>query len=110
MVIAINKREISAHSGPSPARSDHVFRFVQYHTDSTVRPTVTALLYSLVSLQRSREMADSSLNHELLCWIGDPVQRGQVLDALNRAIYDGLREADITIPFPQRDVHVHQIA
>ncbi len=53
------------------------------------------------------EYGDSSVNFDLRFWITDPQNgmanvRSQVLMAL----WDGLIEADIEIPFPQRDLHV----
>jgi small-conductance mechanosensitive channel len=54
------------------------------------------------------EMGDSALIFRVMVWIEEPILRGQVIDALNTSIYDGLNSAGITIPFPQRDVHLHQ--
>lgn len=55
---------------------------------------------------RFREFGDSSLNFELLAWISQPAQRGLVQHEINCAIYRGFAEAGITIPFPQRDLHL----
>jgi len=55
---------------------------------------------------RFTEMADSALVFRVQCWIADPVLRGQCTDQLNTAIYKALNAAAITIPFPQRDVHL----
>ncbi|MDJ0765419.1 MAG: mechanosensitive ion channel [Myxococcota bacterium] len=55
---------------------------------------------------RFREFGDSSLNFELLGWIDEPLFRGQALDELNTIIYKQFAAENITIPFPQRDVHV----
>lgn len=52
------------------------------------------------------ELGDSALIFRVKCWIGDPAQRGRVIDALNSVFYKRLNEAGITIPFPQRDVHL----
>ncbi len=49
---------------------------------------------------------DSSLDFELLVWITKPLMRKQVLSDLNYAIDDIFRQNDITIPFPQRDLHL----
>ena len=54
------------------------------------------------------EMGDSALIFRVQVWIDEPILRGQVIDALNTSIYNGLNAAGITIPFPQRDVHVYQ--
>ena len=49
---------------------------------------------------------DSSLNFDLLVWIEDPTRQYIVTSDLNFAIVQAFRERDITIPFPQRDLHV----
>ena len=55
---------------------------------------------------RFRAFGDSSLDHELLCWVNKPVLRGKVLHMLNTAVYKRFLEEGIEIPFPQRDVHI----
>jgi small-conductance mechanosensitive channel len=55
---------------------------------------------------RFKEMGDSALIFRVLCWVEEPVLRGQCLDALNTAIYKALNAEGISIPFPQRDVHL----
>ena len=55
---------------------------------------------------RFRTFGDSSLDHELLCWVEQPVLRGRVLHLLNTDIYHRFIAEGIEIPFPQRDVHV----
>ncbi|MBT8089583.1 MAG: mechanosensitive ion channel family protein [Gammaproteobacteria bacterium] len=55
---------------------------------------------------RFRMFGDSSLNFELLGWIAQPVDRGRVVHELNCAVYKALDENNISIPFPQRDLHV----
>ncbi len=54
---------------------------------------------------RFREFGNSSLNYELLCWSDDPYYRGLTIHELNTAIFKKFAENNITIPFPQRDVH-----
>jgi len=56
---------------------------------------------------RFRSFGDSSLDHELLCWVKTPVLRGKMLHLLNTAVYKRFLEENIEIPFPQQDVHVH---
>ena len=55
---------------------------------------------------RFRAFGDSSLDHELLCWVEKPVMRGRTLHRLNTAIYKRFILEGIEIPFPQRDVHI----
>ena len=57
---------------------------------------------------RFREFGDSSLNFELLCWAQEPAVRGLTIHELNSAIYKKFNEIGITIPFPQRDLHIYQ--
>ena len=55
---------------------------------------------------RFRKFGESSLDFELLCWIEQPVDRGRLIHELNCAVYKAFAEDDISIPFPQRDLHV----
>ena len=55
---------------------------------------------------RFRAFGDSSLDFELLCWARRPEEKGRLIHTLNKEIYHALNEADIAIPFPQRDVHL----
>ncbi len=52
---------------------------------------------------------DSSLDFELLAWIANPLLRKQVLSDLNYAIDDAFRQHNVTIPFPQRDLHLQSL-
>ena len=58
---------------------------------------------------RFRSFGDSSLEHELLCWVEQPVLRGRVSHALNTEIYKRFLKEGIEIPFPQRDVHIRSV-
>ncbi len=55
---------------------------------------------------RMRLFGDSSLNLELLCWVKDPRDKGLEMHNLLKAAYKAFDEQSITIPFPQRDVHI----
>ncbi len=55
---------------------------------------------------RMRAFGDSSVNFELLCWVDDPSRKGLVIHNILKTIYQAFRENEITIPFPQRDVHL----
>lgn len=57
---------------------------------------------------RFRTFGDSGLNFELLCWVAEPVLRGRVSDSLNEAVYNKFIENKIEIPFPKRDIYIHQ--
>lgn len=54
-----------------------------------------------------REFADSSLNFELRCHIRNIDNRLRVISDINFAIDKAFREEGISIPFPQRDVHIY---
>lgn len=54
-----------------------------------------------------REFADSSLNFELRCHIRNIDNRLRVISEINFAIDKAFREEGITIPFPQRDLHIY---
>jgi small-conductance mechanosensitive channel len=57
---------------------------------------------------RFREFGDSALNFELLCWVEEPVLKGRTVHSLNKMIYKRFNELGISIPFPQRDIHLYQ--
>ena len=58
---------------------------------------------------RFRSFGNSSLDHELLCWVEKPVLRGRVTHELNTDIYKRFIAEDIEIPFPQRDLHLKSL-
>jgi small-conductance mechanosensitive channel len=54
-----------------------------------------------------QEFGDSSLNFELFVWFpGTIMQAGGFRSALNFAIFEAMKENNIEIPFPQRDIHI----
>jgi len=55
---------------------------------------------------RMRAFGASSLDFELLCWIPQPEVRGLVRHQILMEIERLFRENDVSIPFPQRDVHI----
>lgn len=55
---------------------------------------------------RLRTFADSSVNFELLCWVRDPRDKGLETHNLLKAAYRAFDESGISIPFPQRDIHI----
>jgi len=55
---------------------------------------------------RFRVFGNSSLDHELLCWVETPVLRGKTLHMLNSEVYRRFVKEGIEIPFPQRDIHI----
>jgi small-conductance mechanosensitive channel len=60
---------------------------------------------------RLMEFADSGIALELRVWLSDPEEGiGNVRSDINLAIWHGFKAAGITIPYPQRDVHLRQVA
>ncbi len=56
------------------------------------------------------EFGDSSLNFLLRAWIAD-FDRGYIVRSeLGVAIQEALRQADIGVPFPQRDLHLRSVS
>jgi small-conductance mechanosensitive channel len=51
------------------------------------------------------EFADSSIDHEILCWIADPEAGvGNVRSAVLNRVWELFKENGIEIPFPRREV------
>jgi MscS family membrane protein len=59
---------------------------------------------------RFRALGDWSLDFELLCWTGNPADKGQIIDELNSAIFEEFNKDGITFPFPQRDIYIHNVS
>jgi small-conductance mechanosensitive channel len=55
---------------------------------------------------RYRELGDSGVLLELLCWIEAPLLRGRGTHEVLKAVYAGLQAADVEVPFPQRDLRL----
>ena len=51
------------------------------------------------------EMGDSSVNFKLFVW-ADAVKRSYVISDVLKCVYDTLDANGISIPFPQRDIHI----
>ena len=59
---------------------------------------------------RLMNFGDSGLDLELRVWIRDPQQGvGGVQSEVNLEIWRGFKQAGITIPYPQRDLHVKEM-
>ncbi|TNG00830.1 MAG: mechanosensitive ion channel [Gammaproteobacteria bacterium] len=90
--------QISYHDDPEEAMA--VMLKACEHPRVLDEPPIAARLISF---------GDSGINMEARAWIQDPEGGiGGVRSDINLAIWKGFREAGITIPFPQRDVHVIQ--
>ncbi|MEB3230362.1 MAG: mechanosensitive ion channel domain-containing protein [Leptolyngbyaceae bacterium] len=53
-----------------------------------------------------QSFGENSLNFEVMVWTGDPRKQFKVKSDLNYEIEASLRRHNISIPFPQRDLHV----
>ena len=116
--VIANAKIVNESGGPQEKTRVRVNVGVAYGSD--VDRVREVLMQAAVSVQhvttdpepriRFVEMGDSALLFRVMCWIDEPILRGRVIDGLNTAIYKGLSAAEISIPFPQRDVHVIQNA
>jgi len=57
-----------------------------------------------------KEFGPSSVDFEVSVWIDDPWKRNQRMSDLHEAIWWALKDAGITIAFPQMDVHFDESA
>lgn len=55
---------------------------------------------------RFRQFGASSLDFEVLFWVENPELKGMVLDAMNTAVYNRLREEHIEIPYAKQDLYI----
>jgi len=54
-----------------------------------------------------KEFADNGIELQLLVWIGDPENgSGRLKSDIYRSIWRAFKDAGITIPYPQRDLHI----
>ena len=89
---------------------------VAYGTDTS---KVTAILKELLTevdyvLNKPEakvwfeEFADSSLNFKVKFWVKEPLKQFQIKSDIMHLIDQKLKQEGITIPFPQRDVHLFE--
>ncbi|ELZ91344.1 mechanosensitive ion channel [Haloferax mucosum ATCC BAA-1512] len=111
----LNAAKIINESAPNRRRRLKVPIGVAYGTDiDTFETLLTDLaldeplvLDSPRPRPRFRKFGPDALEYELVCWVNSPLKRGKATHNLNREIYTRLNDANIDIPYPQRDVHVH---
>ena len=60
-------------------------------------------------LVRFQDFGDSSLTFVLVAWINNVIKIRQINSDLHHQVFDKLKEAGVTIAFPQRDVHIHEV-
>ncbi|EDY38155.1 MscS Mechanosensitive ion channel [Cyanobium sp. PCC 7001] len=87
---------------------------VAYGSDTTaVREALIAACKGNTAVLKSPQprvyfsnFGDSSLNFTLLVWTREPRRQYEIVSDLNYRIEALLRERGITVPFPQRDLHL----
>lgn len=86
---------------------------VTYSSDlKQVREVLEAAANSMDDLSKHHaptvwltDFGNSSVNYEVCIWIENPWDFLRITSALNEAVWWGLKDAGITIAFPQLDVH-----
>jgi potassium efflux system protein len=86
---------------------------VIYSSDlKQVREVLEAAANSMENLSKHHaptiwltDFGSSSVNYKVCIWIENPWDFQKITSALNEAVWWGLKEAGITIAFPQLDVH-----
>lgn len=112
---ALNAAKVINQSAPQRRRRVKVPVGVAYGTDidefealvGDIAADEPLVLDSPKPRMRFRSFGDSALEYELLCWVGSPTRAAKARHKLNRELYTRLGAADIEIPFPQQDVHLH---
>lgn len=69
--------------------------------DDVIRKSETAVLFN--------EFADSSLLFTVYFWIEQPFMRKLIASNIRFRIDEAFRANGVRIPFPQRDIHLHQV-
>ena len=78
------------------------------HTHPEIIKEPTPVMESVTApFVRFITFGDSSLDFELLAWIPDSFKRFDVASDLHFMIWHKFKEYNITIPFPQSDVHLY---
>jgi potassium efflux system protein len=87
--------------GSDPEQVTELLREVATADEAVLDDPAPIILFS--------EFGDSSLNFRVLVWVGDFDVGFETIHRLNTAINKALAEAGITIPFPQRDLHLKTV-
>lgn len=112
-----NSKIINEAGGPSTKHRIRIAVGVAYGSDiDLVIETLSAAATDHEEVCRTpeprvrfRKFGDSSLDFELLCWIEQPIDRGRLQHEMNCAVYKAFAKENISIPFPQRDLHVRSM-
>jgi len=114
--VIANAKITNESGGPSAKERVRVPVSVAYGSDvDRVREILMEVAHSHDAIDnnpeprvRFRSFGESGLDVELLGWIHEPVLRGRVIDALITEIYKRFGAEGIEIPYPKRDVYLHQ--
>ncbi len=87
---------VSYKSSPEKVK-EILLRTGKGHKDVLAAPPATVLF---------REFGDSALQFDLLVWVSQPSKQFIIKSELLFELSKALKEANVEIPFPQRDVHV----
>ena len=111
-----NAKIINESSGPSPLMRVRVNASVAYDSDvDQVKEILLGCCHDIPHASDAQEptirftaMGPSSIDFQARVWVEEPEFRGRVVDTLNTRIYKALKEAEISIPFPQQDIHIKE--
>ncbi len=109
-----NSKVINESSGPYVKRRLRVQVGIAYGSDiEKAREAMLAaagacdlLASNPAPSVRFRSFGESALIFQLRGYINQPVLHGRALDQVCTKVYEALNEAQVTIPFPQRVVHM----
>jgi len=110
---ALNEAKITNKSSPTTSRRIRSQIGVSYEADpeevkDVLYETAERVSESHQPRVHLREFGDSAIVFDVFVWIATPDGRLEAEDALNMAIYRGLEDAGIEIPYPQREVAVER--
>ncbi|WP_241154951.1 mechanosensitive ion channel family protein [Halorubrum sp. CSM-61] len=108
----LNSASVVNESAPQRRKRIRVPITVAYGTDYQkveeillgVCDEIPLLLESPSPRVMFREFGDSALVFELWAFVAHPFSELRAIDQINRLVYDEFDEADIVIPFPQREI------
>lgn len=109
----LNEAKITNKSSPTTSRRIRSRIGVSYDASPNEAKGVLRDAADTVSETRSptvrlRSFGDSAIVYDVFVWIADPADRIPAKDDLNVALYRALQEADLEIPYPQREVTVEE--
>jgi len=113
----MSNTKVINESAPEPRFRIHISVGVAFGSDiDEVEATLLAVAHANQSLATSpaakvrfRHFGESYLAFELLCWAKNPADRGRIIHELNRSIYQEFNKRKIRIPFPQREMYIHNL-